>query len=138
MQTFLPYKSFEKSAQTLDNKRLGKQRVEALQILRSLNGEYQTNAWGNHPAVKMWRESERILVDYGLAICREWKRRGFHDTCFQKISAYKKIFRQRNKKPAFLGRYQFHLSHKSNLLRKLPEYYSRFWNLPDNLPYFWE
>lgn len=33
MQTFLPYSSFEESAKCLDNKRLGKQRVEAKQIL---------------------------------------------------------------------------------------------------------
>lgn len=30
MQTFLPYFSFIESAKVLDNKRLGKQRVEAL------------------------------------------------------------------------------------------------------------
>ena len=36
MQTFLPYKSFERSVQVLDNKRLGKQRVEAFQILNVL------------------------------------------------------------------------------------------------------
>lgn len=36
MQTFLPYKSFEQSAACLDNKRLGKQRVEVLQILKAL------------------------------------------------------------------------------------------------------
>ena len=33
MQTFLPYKSFKKSAETLDYQRLGKQRVEAMQII---------------------------------------------------------------------------------------------------------
>ena len=38
MQTFLPYKSFTKSAQVLDYKRLGKQRVEAMQIFNALTG----------------------------------------------------------------------------------------------------
>lgn len=33
MQTFLPYANFEASAKVLDYKRLGKQRVEAKQIL---------------------------------------------------------------------------------------------------------
>jgi len=42
MQTFLPYDNFSMSARVLDNKRLGKQRVEALQILKVLNfGPYQ-------------------------------------------------------------------------------------------------
>lgn len=36
MQTFLPYPDFKKSASVLDNKRLGKQRLECLQILRTL------------------------------------------------------------------------------------------------------
>ena len=59
MQTFLPYKSFRKTALCLDNKRLGKQRVETLQILRALTGYYnQSGAWLNHPAVKMWRGYE--------------------------------------------------------------------------------
>jgi hypothetical protein len=37
MQTFMPYSDFEKTARCLDNKRLGKQRVEAWQILNTLN-----------------------------------------------------------------------------------------------------
>lgn len=36
MQTFLPYPSAERSARVLDTKRLGKQRVECLQILATL------------------------------------------------------------------------------------------------------
>lgn len=36
MQTFLPYPSFDLCARVLDDKRLGKQRVECLQILKAL------------------------------------------------------------------------------------------------------
>ncbi|GAA3827626.1 pyrimidine dimer DNA glycosylase/endonuclease V [Nocardioides panacisoli] len=36
MQTFLPYADFARSARSLDPKRLGKQRVEALQVVRAL------------------------------------------------------------------------------------------------------
>jgi hypothetical protein len=36
MQTFLPYEDFTLSAQVLDYRRLGKQRVEALQIYNVL------------------------------------------------------------------------------------------------------
>ena len=36
MQTFLPYPDFAASAAALDDRRLGKQRVEALQVLRAL------------------------------------------------------------------------------------------------------
>jgi hypothetical protein len=36
MQTFLPYPDFRESLESLDNKRLGKQRVEALQLTLAL------------------------------------------------------------------------------------------------------
>jgi hypothetical protein len=52
MQTFLPYKSFEESANVLDKKRCWKQVVETAQIISVLEGK--TTAWQNHPAVQMW------------------------------------------------------------------------------------
>lgn len=60
MQTFLPYSSFSKSASVLDNKRLGKQRVECLQILKALSDP--AYGWQNHPAVKMWKGYTDRLV----------------------------------------------------------------------------
>ena len=36
MQTFLPYPDFRESLESLDYKRLGKQRVEALQLVKSI------------------------------------------------------------------------------------------------------
>lgn len=36
MQTFLPYEDFEQTASVLDRQRLGKQRVETLQLLKAL------------------------------------------------------------------------------------------------------
>src|SRR4051812_49870546 len=56
MQTFLPYAGFTASAEVLDPKRLGKQRVETLQVLRGLT--LPTYGWRHHPAVKMWRGYE--------------------------------------------------------------------------------
>jgi hypothetical protein len=53
LQTFLPYLDFVACARVLDSRRLGKQRVEALQILRALLvPEY---GWRHHPAVLMWK-----------------------------------------------------------------------------------
>ena len=39
MQTFLPYESFAESAKVLDWRRLGKQRVEGMQIIKAITGE---------------------------------------------------------------------------------------------------
>src|SRR4051812_50096309 len=74
MQTFLPYRDFTRSAQVLDSPRLGKQRVETLQVLRALElGEY---GWRDHPVVRMWRGRSPALVVYGLEGVRAWAARG--------------------------------------------------------------
>jgi hypothetical protein len=40
--------------------------------------------------------------------------------------------------PSWLGDPQFHAAHRSNLLRKDPEYYGKFgWTEPDDLEYPW-
>ena len=76
MVTFLPYEDFVQSARVLDNQRLGKQRVEAMQIIRVILNPTSA-AWGNHPAVRMWRGSVHTLVDYYNTVCMEWVLRGF-------------------------------------------------------------
>lgn len=143
MQTFLPYPDFSRSARVLDNKRLGKQRVEVLQILNVLLKPGGKSGWRNHPAVRMWRGYEHRLHTYGLAVCREWTGRGYKDTCYDKMTdmmyewghplpAPDKI------SPPWLGDESFHASHRSNLLRKDPVWYGRFgWTEPHDLPYVW-
>lgn len=137
MQTFLPYKNFHKSAKVLDNKRLGKQRVEALQILQTIQKGELAKGWKNHPAVIMWRGYENSLIEYGIAICDEWRARGFKDTVREKLlSQYP--WHQVAPRPKWLGSRPFHSSHRSNLLRKDWNHYSQFgWTEADNLPYVW-
>lgn len=132
MQTFLPYADFKKSARVLDRKRLGKQRSEAKIILNILTGRAKSNAWKNHPAVKMWEGYEGALAEYGIAICEEWRRRGYRDSLLPYFLKFKK-----GKKPFWLGNPKFHKSHRSNLLRKDFEYYSKYFKIDSNLPYFW-
>lgn len=143
MQTFLPYDEFARSAFALDSKRLGKQRVEAKQILIALGvnvGEHKGNAmsrWRHHPAVRMWRGHELWLAHYGWRICQEWINRGFRDTLMPQFEAAIKTS-QVTPFPAWVGDPKFHASHRSNLLRKLPEHYSRLgWSEPSDLEYVW-
>lgn len=145
MQTFLPVASFLGSARILDNKRLGKQRVECKQILLALGvpvGKNRpgTSSWRNHPAVRMWRGYEPALVVYSFSMCYVWKRRGFVDNLgaefirtFARIAPYVEI-----PKPKWLGAEELHASHRSNLLRKDAEFYGKCgWTEPDDLPYSW-
>jgi len=146
MQTFLPYPDFLKSAQCLDNKRLGKQRVEALQILRIITGEDSNSRWKNHPAVRMWRGYADALANYTIIICKVWSDKGYKDSC--KLKVYKLISKRYEpdnfdvwkdgRVPFWLGTSAFHLAHQSNLVRKMPEHYRQYFpNIPDDLPYIW-
>lgn len=135
MQTFLPEASFQQSMSVLDDKRLGKQRVEAKQILRALRGE--TTGWVHHPATKMWRGYEGALSFYGYTACAQWIMRGFDDNLqlyfLEHLESY-----SRSDMPPWFGWRDFHLAHQSNLVRKDPGHYRRFYpNVPDNLPYIW-
>lgn len=138
MNTFLPYDGFERSARTLDRQRLGKQRVEAYQTLIVLSG--LRGGWVNHPAVKMWKHSEWLLFDYGQAVVDEWIMRGYNDTCGEKMKALADACGHLwgDRYPKWLGFEPFHLSHRSNLVRKDADYYGPlFPGVPDDLPYYW-
>jgi hypothetical protein len=147
VQTFLPYPDFERSARALDVKRLGKQRVETIQVVRALTRPGY--GWANHPAVLMWRGFEEALGCYGFACCRVWTELGFADTCALTIATDLRtvgIDRVRTQEelaaaqalPPWLGDESIHRSHQSSLLRKSPDHYSLlFPGIPDDLPYVW-
>lgn len=164
MQTFLPHNSFSWSLDCLDNKRLGKQRVEAMQILKALkqgpkiaykiepikcrkvkvlkwglpldqgDGVAHT-PWYNHPCTKMWKDYEAALERYMNISIIKWKSRGFKNT-MELSFKYHKLWEKVEYPPWFTE--EFCAAHRSNLLRKDKEYYSKFgWTEPDNLPYIW-
>jgi hypothetical protein len=133
MQTFLPYANFVESARVLDYRRLGKQRVEAKQLLNALRNPRA--GWANHPAAKMWRGHEAALRLYHDACIAEWCARGYRNT-MQLLAS--RADARRATMPPWFGAKTFHASHRSNLLRKDPHYYGQFgWREPPDLPYVW-
>lgn len=136
MQTFLPYADFSLTAYALDYKRLGKQRVEVKQIFGALGKT--SGGWVNHPAVKMWRGYETALAFYGVTICTEWIARGYNDSLLPEFVQRVNGSTAPWSMPPWLGDDAFHLSHQSNLVRKLPQHYGDlFPDVPDDLPYVW-
>lgn len=128
MQTFLPYSDFKKSTSVLDWKRLGKQRSEAKQILTVIkNG----GSWRNHPAVLMWVGHEESLKLYLKTMIEEWVDRGYNNTMDIPIISSENIIH-----PEWLGNELIHLSHRSKLLQKNKDFYSKFWDVP-YIPYLW-
>jgi hypothetical protein len=143
MQTFLPYADFAASNHVLDDRRLGKQRVETYQILRALT--FPRYAWKNHPAVRMWRGFVPALVTYGLASCDTWSGRGFPDRVRESLLTFTGgrepdfgCLRRTGQLPPWFGRALLHESHQSALVRKDPLHYRPYFpDVPDDLPYLW-
>ena len=147
MQTFVPYPDFEASARALDAKRLGKQRVEVIQIVRALT--VAGYAWKSHPAVLMWQGYEEALGRYGLTMCEVWLELGFGDTCAATITADLAAFGIPHLRteselaaagalPGWLFDPAVQRSHQSALVRKDPEFYRpRFPDVPPDIEYVW-
>ncbi len=136
MNTFLPYADFRKSAECLDYKRCGKQRVEAFQILKIVTGERTTGGWINHPAVLMWMGYQDALRLYIKCFIEEWISRGYSNN--MEIPDIDIEDEKNMEMPHWLGDERLHSSHRSNLLRKDPEYYKQFgWIEGQLLEYYW-
>ena len=124
VQTFLPFADFSRSAASLDQARLGKQRVETLQILRALViPEY---GWQSHPAVRMWMGHVPALTLYGLAMVDEWVNRGGADSTRSNILEFApEVEEHRSNVPMspWLGDAALHRSHRSRLIAKAPDFY---------------
>lgn len=139
MQTFLTNRDPAVTAGILDVKRLGKQRLEVIQILRILLGKVDSAAWRNHPAVRMWKGYEPYLLKiYLRAVLDEWVKRGYKNLkCEEHYSELFLIVKNKKAVEPEWFSDQLFISHQSNLVRKLPEYYSRLFNVPGNIPYVW-
>ena len=131
MQIFCPYPDVQKSVSSLDPKRLGNQIYrECLTLIRG--------GWPNHPCSKIWANHKHALALYSLAGLDELDKRGrhypHHRVTFQEylLSSPDTGF------PSIWGNESFHASHRSNLLRKNPEWYSKFnWTETLDLDYIW-
>lgn len=121
MNTFLPFTSYKACALALDDKRLGKQRLEARQLLDALLG--LSTGWAEHPAASLWRGSEKWLAAYGIAMCKEWIGRGFADSMRDE---FVRRFATLPDVPEPKFPEELHSSHRANLVRKDPKRYKDF------------
>lgn len=130
MQTFLPFPNMAYSVSVLDRARLGKQRLEARQILSAIT---HGGGWRNHPAVKMWRHHQSALALYHDLCIREWERRGYKNE-MELISPRLDTIVL----PPWLGDPEFHACHRATLLAKDPTHYSQFgWEEEPLVGYRW-
>jgi len=135
MQTFLPKPTYTESFACLDNKRLGNQVYREGKTL--LGG-----GWPNHPASKMWRGYEHHLALYCFRGAQEMVRRRTwkEEVCIRWLHYFQDKITEHEDTgyPPWVGFPPLHASHRSNLLRKDPEYYGQFgWEEPDDWAYVW-
>lgn len=133
MQTFLPYKDYEKTAHALDSKRLNKQILECYQILNVISNPSPTAGWRNHPAVKMWRGHEFALYNYVQVMITEADKRGIRteknsDNIYQLRLRSGMLWGMGN--PEWMSNKsvmkRVTTTHKANLFKKAPEMYPQF------------
>jgi hypothetical protein len=132
MQVFCPYPDVHKSVASLDPSRLGNQIYrECLTIIKG--------GWPNHPASKIWANHKKALAEYSLAGLSELAKRGRHYP--HHVATFQHYFDTSLATgfPSVWGNQAFHLSHQSNLIRKLPDWYVPIFGkeVPNNLPYVW-
>ena len=137
MQTFIPFPTFEESLKVLDNKRLGKQRVECLQILNVLTES--RDGWRKHPATIMWRGAIPALIEYTLTCCDLWVARGFKDSIankiYDKFSTY--LLDSTIIIPKWCSDARVNDSHKAMLFHKDPQFYKQFADFQHIKDYYW-
>jgi len=156
LQTFLPHPNFSASALVLDRQRLGKQRLECYMIMHyvaAAETSDPTGGWARHPAVRMWRGHAAALALYMTVVCREWARRGYQSTqevpfgldyranpeFYYASTLPSEVTEETVIMPSWLGDPAFHAAHRSQLLRKDPEWYGQWgWTEePGALDYVW-
>jgi len=150
--------SFVKSLSCLDNKRLGKQRVEAKQLISMIElrhelhltgkvnlkelkikyPEHKFPSWFNHVATLMWEDYlEELKVYYNISIYLWKNRRGVTGKLMKNNLEYKHVSLMSLNIPRFFTS-RVSKSHRSALLFKDYKYYSQFgWNDTPQLGYVW-
>ena len=138
MQTFLPYPDFKTSLESLDDKRLGKQRVETYQLIAGLEGRLTkkgkpyTKGRVNHPISQMFRDNIPALKQYLNVSIDVWVARGKNNTMEKEVIDEEVVM------PSWFGNEELHRSHRANLLRKNTNYYGAHgWIDNSELPYRW-
>ena len=128
VNTFMTSASLQECARNLHWKHLGKQRVEAYQLWRTLKGKGRllpdgtdgppTKGWIHHPATLAWQGHTCALAMYTNVMIQEWIDRGYKNTM---------KFLPHCKNPRFpwwWGWEPMIMSHKASLHLKFPEFYT--------------
>jgi len=128
MQTYLPYPHFDKSAEVLDTKRLGKQIEDCVKILDTLH-EVNDTGLENHPLVRMWKFYEVRLSQFGLSCCQEWFERNEidHELLMRMTDHQVYAEGETTEFPIWWGDVDIHLQYRRLLIGEDKNFYQAMW-----------
>lgn len=137
--TFVTHDDPRETAKLLDRARLGKQRLEAKQIIDILSNVPMKNSTKvssrKHPAIDMWQGHIVALKFYFNCITKRWIKRGYKNTMeLYDIKETKELLTEIETKTPKLFPWWFfcpllQLSHQCSLYRKNNEYYSKYFKV---------
>lgn len=132
--TLMPSIGFHKSLVLIDDARLSKQRQDVLRILRGIMGE---EPW--HISHAGWEGYEYTLGVFGMSACSVWQnQRGHRDSIAFQLHEILEGVPHDLVQPPWIGDLNFHRSHRSYLVRRMPEFYAeKFPNNPEGMPLLW-
>jgi len=111
---FLPFPDIDRSLRSLDKRRLGKQRVEARQIINAL--ETNSKGWRNHPATRMWEGHLGVLKAYYNHSLKVWAELGGMNLKLTPVLISDEDIAPGY--PRWWGWEPVHASHRASLIRK--------------------
>jgi len=127
MKTYITHSTFKECARALSHRDLRKARLNARDLLLSLESENDQEH--DLPWSEMWRGHEGSLCTYGLFICVEWyERSGGGWEMYNSFERHRKLhvkFRRSIVFPWWLEDEKLHLSHRAALAFQDPDHYAR-------------
>lgn len=124
VNTFILTNSPKECAKLLDYKRLGKQRVEAYQIVNIIIGEQK--GFSNHPIAHVWKDHVESLKYYTNCMIDEWINRGYKNTMVK----YDLPDYTEDQLPWWYKNKQLQYCNMASLARKDPKFYSGVFTFP--------
>jgi hypothetical protein len=143
--TWMTRPSYGKTASDLDTARLSEQMSRGAMIFDKLTGIAVPEIADNHPVLDMWRGYEFALAIYAMMLNLEFVfARGYADQACSRVllKSIKEIQREEPDfsyvGPPWVRDTAVIKSHRSNLIRLLPNDYNEQWKVaPKNWPYIW-